>query len=131
MPPSAQRQTRQKEAIGQVLERAERPLDIEEILRRGRQRVPSLNLATVYRNLNRLVEDGRLRRLEHPGQGVYFERADAAHHHHFHCRRCAGLFCLPGCPLEGTHPAAPRGFITEEHQLILYGLCRDCAEQQG
>ena len=121
-----ERRTRQREAIWSALRQASRPLGPREILDRARVEVPQLGLATVYRNIRALIGQGRLRVVELPGAADRYEPAGKAHHHHFHCRSCDGVFEVESCP-GGFAKAAPRGFTLERHEVVLYGLCASCA----
>lgn len=120
-----QRKTIQREAIQEVFHRAGRPLLFDDILTGGRQLVPSLNQATVYRNLKLLVDSGWLTQVQHPTLGTIYERAGGAHHHHFHCNACNRVYELPGCVLDPT--ATPAGFRIQSHEIFLSGLCPSCA----
>lgn len=120
------RQTSQRAAITQVFLDQDRPLTIEEILRQGRLLVASLNQATVYRNLRLLVDQGWLTQIYHPTLGPLYERAGKGHHHHFHCLTCNRVYEIPGCSLN-HQAAAPAGFIVQEHQIFLCGICPACA----
>ncbi len=117
--------TSQKKAIERVFLDVDGPLGVDEILRRGREMVTSLNLATVYRNLKLLVESGRIRQIAHPSFGVLYEPAGKGHHHFFHCRRCDRVFDIPGCALNEKE-AAPEGFIVDDHEVFLSGTCPSC-----
>jgi len=119
------RKTTQRHAIQEVFLQKDRPLRVEEILQTGSERVGSLNQATVYRNLKLLVASGWLRIVKHPELGILYERTGKAHHHYFHCRSCNHLFDLPGCALN-ENDATPPGFITEAHEVFLFGLCSGC-----
>jgi Fur family ferric uptake transcriptional regulator len=119
------RNTRQRSAIRHAFERAGRPLGPQECLDLARRSVPDLGIATVYRNIKLLVDDGWLRAVELPGRPDRFETAGGHHHHHFHCQRCDGVFEVEACP-GGFATLAPAGFLVEGHDLILYGICRDC-----
>ena len=121
------RNTTQRAAIEKVFCQQDRPLSIDEVLEHGRSLVESLNQATVYRNIKLLVETGWLRPLRHPVLGMLYERTSKGHHHHFHCRACNRVYDLPGCPLEGQVLALP-GFVVEDHELFLFGLCPECRE---
>lgn len=121
------RKTAQRSAIEQVFLQHERPMGVEEILSHGREIVESLNQATVYRNLKVMVENGWLRQFSHPSLGTLFEIADKEHHHHFHCFECNKVYELPGCSLN-HEKAVPNGFVLQEHEIFLSGLCRNCAE---
>jgi Fur family ferric uptake transcriptional regulator len=120
------RRTVQREAIRGVFQRTDRPLGIAETLARAREAVPSLDQATVYRTLNRLVSEGWLLRICHPDAGTLHERAGMPHHHHFFCRRCHQLSELPGCPLPASLET-PSGYVTEGHEVYLHGVCGRCA----
>jgi Fur family ferric uptake transcriptional regulator len=119
------RRTTQKEAIRQVFQQLDQPLGIDQILKAGRERVPALNRATVYRNVKLFLEEGWLVRLNHPTLGTLYERTGKEHHHHFHCRICDRVFELPGCALD-EEQATPSGFLTESHEVFLYGVCTSC-----
>jgi len=96
------------------------------VLDAAQVQVPSLGIATVYRNLKALVEEGALRPVNLPGENPRFELAGHHHHHHFQCRQCDRVFDVHACPgdLSGM---APQGFTVEDHDLTLYGRCKDCA----
>lgn len=122
-----ERKTRQRDAIRQVFEDTNRPLGPFEVLAAGRTQVSGLGIATVYRTINALVDSGWLVPVELPGEAPRYERAGAAHHHHFRCRECTHVFEIEGCP--GDFAAlAPPGFQLEAHEIVLYGRCAACAE---
>jgi Fur family ferric uptake transcriptional regulator len=119
------RMTRQRVAIRRAFEDARRPLGPLECLELASRSVPDLGIATVYRNINTLLEAGWLRAVELPGLPDRYETAGRCHHHHFHCRRCDGVFEVESCP-GGFAALAPTGYRVEDHDLILYGVCRSC-----
>ncbi len=122
------RQTVQRTAIEQVMRHSGGPMSIEDILIYGRKIVPSLNQATVYRNLKFLIDAGRIRQIIHPMLGALYEETEKGHHHHFHCHQCNRVFELPGCVLK-QDSVVPKGFIVESHDIFLYGLCPCCAQE--
>ncbi|MBN2000190.1 transcriptional repressor [candidate division KSB1 bacterium] len=126
----AKRNTSQRTAIESVFHQQNRPLAIDEILVAGRKKVETLNQATVYRNLKRLVKDGWLIKINHPSFGTLYERSGKKHHHHFHCNACNRVFEFPGCLMDDKK-AAPRGFIVKDHEVFLFGVCPDCDRIYG
>jgi Fur family ferric uptake transcriptional regulator len=120
------RTTRQKEAIKAVLKQHDRPLLPDEIHQLALQTVPTVGIATVYRSLKNLMENGQVCCVEIPGQPPRYEDTEKGHHHHFHCRACDGVFDLQKC-VEGLKKLAPPGFKVTDHEIILYGLCKQCA----
>ncbi|WP_117236699.1 zinc uptake transcriptional regulator [Thermus sediminis] len=125
-----ERSTRQRRAIRETFLETNRPLSPQEVLDLARRRVPSLGLATVYRTLKGLVEEGFLTPVALPGEPLRYERAGQAHHHHFLCRTCGQVYELWGCNLavEGT---LPPGFQAEAHEVTVYGRCPGCYSQAG
>ena len=121
-----QRDTRQRRAIRTAFSDAGRPLTPDEVLALGQRSVPSLGLATVYRNIRALVTEGWLAEVALPGGGVRFELAERPHHHHFLCRSCDQAFDVHHCP-ESIEDIAPAGFRVDGHELVLYGQCAACA----
>ncbi len=119
------RNTRQKQIVDKVMGKATRPLTVHEILAGGKKFLPSLGLATVYRELNRLVETGEIQTVTIPGDPPRYEIAKQ-HHHHFKCTKCDNVYELEGCLKEITK-LVPKGFKAESHDITLYGLCRACA----
>ncbi len=120
-----ERSTRQRRAIREVFLEAGRPLSPQEVLGLARSKVPSLGLATVYRTLKGLLEEGFLVPVHLPGEPPRYEAAGRGHHHHFLCRACGRVYELPGCPpgLEGN---LPPGFRAWGHEVTVYGLCPSC-----
>jgi Fur family transcriptional regulator, ferric uptake regulator len=125
MPEKDQRNTRQRAAIREAFERAERPLSPQQVLEAAQAEVEGLGIATVYRNIKGLLEEGWLCAVELPGGTTVYERSGKAHHHHFHCDRCSRVFELTGC-IPMINRLAGRRFSVSRHELVLYGLCAEC-----
>lgn len=120
------RKTEQKAAIRRAIEEAQRPLGAQEVLTAAQSFTPGLGIATVYRNLKTLVEEGWLAPVELPGEPCRYEIADLDHHHHFQCGYCGRVFDIPGCS-KAIERSVPEGFAVERHEVLLYGRCADCA----
>ena len=120
------RNTKQKEAIREAFQAADRPLSPEETMVLAQTAVEGLSIATVYRNINLLVEEQWLTAVEVPGDSTRYEVAGKEHHHHFQCKRCSRLFELEGCAVE-VKPKLPKGFRSTGHELFVYGVCAACA----
>lgn len=98
-----------------------------EVLEGAREQVPALSIATVYRNIKSLLQDGAIHRVPLPGDNPRYESNQAAstHHHHFQCTLCQRVFDVHDCPGDLKH-MAPEGFSVERHELTFYGHCADC-----
>lgn len=125
-----ERNTRQRTAIREAIVQAGRPLLPQEVLDAAQTAAPGLSIATVYRNLKALLDEGELRTVMLPGENARYETAGHGHHHHFQCRQCQRVFEVDACP-GNLASLAPAGFTVEDHDLTLYGRCRDCAPARG
>lgn len=123
MPPK--RNTRQRAAIEMAFDKVHRPLSPSEVSDLARKSVPNLGMATVYRALNEMVEEGSLRPVDLPGQSPRYEKSGLHHHHHFHCNVCDRVYDMDGCFLK-SDIQLPAGFIVEDHDITLTGRCPDC-----
>lgn len=119
------RDTRQKQAIRQAITAANRPVSPAEVLELAGERVPGISIATVYRNLVTLLEEGWLVAVNLPGKPPCYELAGKHHHHHFQCNACSKVFELEGCDIV-PKAKLPPGFRTTSHEFFLYGTCADC-----
>lgn len=121
-----ERSTRQRTAIAQALAAVGQPLLPQELLVEAQKSVPSLSLATVYRNLKGLVEDGVVDVVALPGEATRYESHRHHHHHHFHCSHCQKVFDIDACPGDLGH-LLPQGYELTSHELTFYGRCAGCA----
>ena len=122
------RPTPQRVAVLGVL--IEEPDDVtaQELHRRLRNGGGRIGLATVYRTLALLRDEGVVDVLSHhPGELCYRVCPDQ-HHHHLVCTGCHRVVELVGCDLEPNlqQVAAAHGFVATGHRLEVNGLCPDC-----
>lgn len=123
---SGERNTRQRRTIREVLDRAGRPLSTDEILTSARQSIGSLGMATVYRSIRALLDEGWLAAVEVPGRSPLYERAGKGHHHHFACAQCDRVYELGACAAE-IRSDLPPGFVASGHEITIYGTCAACS----
>ncbi len=122
---SDRRNTRQRDAIRSAVETAGRPLSPAEVLDAAKETVPALGIATVYRNLKMLQDEGEVVAVELPGDGVRYEMSGLHHHHHFSCSACGRVFDVEGCP-GNLDRLVPAGFKLERHEVLMFGRCAEC-----
>jgi Fur family transcriptional regulator, ferric uptake regulator len=120
-----ERNTRQRGAIRRVFSGLHRPLSPAEVLTAAQSEVPSMGIATVYRTIKSMLDDGEIMSIDVPGESPRYEVAHLGHHHHFHCRSCDKVFEVEGCPAD-IQKLAPTGFLTEGHEVMLFGRCTTC-----
>ncbi|RPI59440.1 MAG: transcriptional repressor [Planctomycetaceae bacterium] len=121
-----ERRTQQRSAIVKAFEHAGRPLSPQEALELARPGATRLGIATVYRTLKTLTNNGTLKAVNLPGEATArYELCGKAHHHHFHCRTCRQVYAVEGCP-GNIESFVPKGYLLENHEIVLYGLCSSC-----
>ena len=86
--------TRQKKILNEIIKYANRPLSREEILIKGRKKLPNLGSATVDRFIKEMRQDFELVGLSFPGQPNRYELPSKKEHPHFICRSCEKVFDL-------------------------------------
>ena len=105
-------------------------LEVYEAVRRVR---PRIGLATVYRILHQLTEQGRIKEL---GRNDECCRYDARTHRHDHavCTECGALLDipveirLPGEVLQAAAQSA--GISLGTHEVRIYGQCTTCQAKE-
>lgn len=121
--------TRKRKLIYSLLQQSQTPLNSIQI---HHNLSGEMDLATVYRGLQYL-EGEKLAasfvfECEERGMERYYVKRSSGHSHYMHCRSCHRFIPFPGCPLqlESTLPDALGGFIVEDHNITITGLCGDC-----
>ncbi|MGE5485933.1 MAG: Fur family transcriptional regulator [Ignavibacteriales bacterium] len=125
------RLTRQRAAILEVLSRTSRHLTAEQVYQRVRRKCPNTNLATVYRNLGLMAQEGIISKVNFGDERSRFE-ANREHHHHLVCLKCGKVRDMSECPVhieEQFLEAA--GFRLVHHQFEAFGYCEDCSGGSG
>lgn len=87
------RRTVQRTAILEVLLRAKHHPDAAWVYLQARKRLPRLSQATVYRQLERLVEEGEIRAISNPGGSRLYD-ANPQEHQHLVCEPSGELVDL-------------------------------------
>ena len=88
MSPRSPRVTKQRIAISELLDSLADFRSAQAIHVELNQAMPGIGLATVYRTLKSMVEDGLLDTfITDDGQTLY-RRCSSGHHHHIVCKKC-------------------------------------------
>ena len=106
-------------------------IDAEEILDGLRASGAKVSRATVYRNLDLLVECGLVQRQRLGRNRLLYEHVHAGQQHdHLACRRCGRVveFVSPSIQAMLNEICRAHGFSREDRQLQIFGLCEGCVE---
>lgn len=123
--------TPQRRVILEILGNSDRHLTAEEIGQEVRKTEPSISLATVYRNLNLLVDLEMVSRLNIHDGPVRYE-LHRGHNHHLVCMDCGAAVKLGICPMQGEvkRLAEENGFEVSGHHFEVMGYCRECSTKR-
>lgn len=122
----AQRNTRQRTAILEILGEQEEFRTAQQIHESLRSSGASVGLATVYRNLQAMATAGQVDTLASAdGEALYRQCAAEHHHHHLVCRECGSTveFDAPQLERELSAIAREHGFTSIQHTMEVFGLC--------
>ena len=99
----------------------------DEIYALARKGMPSLSLATVYRNLNQLAENGIIRRIDGLDGSVHFDH-NLCKHYHFICTKCNKGYDVAYdiAPDLADKVLAETGLFVESFDISLKGICPNC-----
>ena len=121
------RETKQREAILNVLQSADSHPTADWVYDEVRKVIPNISKGTVYRNLKILREMGAISELNLSGTVSRYEGRQI-NHYHFRCEKCGRVFDLDE-PVNNEldeRVAQKTGFKVSYHQLEFRGLCKDC-----
>ena len=115
-----------REVLRAVVETDSHP-DARTVLRRVRERMPTISFDTVYRTLSFLEEHDLISRVYATGERVRFDGNQAVHHH-FICTKCGRIidFESEGVDEMALPEGATRLGMAASRQLQVLGVCRDC-----
>ncbi|HHW45978.1 MAG TPA: transcriptional repressor [Clostridiales bacterium] len=96
-----------------------------------RKEIPNISLGTVYRNLAELSQSGDILSFT-PGDGTERFDGNTKPHYHFYCSSCRSVIDVDIPTIEDLDRKAAEtlGCEISYHNLIFYGICRNCRESQ-
>lgn len=121
------KRSKQRERIFQTLRKTRSHPTAEWVFERVREQMPRISLGTVYRNLNILKQQGKIRELDF---GETSRRYDAFvdEHYHFICLECGGVKDLDVPPQEDLNDRVKNSVpgVVHTHRLDFFGTCSEC-----
>lgn len=91
------------------------------------EQLPQVNMTTIYRNLNRMVEEGELLRFM-TSEGIMHFDSIKEDHYHLHCVSCGEIIDidLPQFERIENFVRDKEHFEIRGHKQTLTGLCSKC-----
>ncbi len=127
--------TKQKSLIEKLLsENSSRHLTADDITDLLKKNGSDVGRTTVYRTLERLVRDNKVRRFSMPqGDSACYqyiaECEKCREHFHLKCNICGSLLHMEceQMSLLSQHISEHHGFAVDNFKTVLYGVCQNCA----
>jgi Fur family transcriptional regulator, peroxide stress response regulator len=122
----ASRMTNQKVKIFEYLKSVKTHPTAEKVYREVKKEIPTITLATVYRNLNLLAEKGEILKLEINKE--YRFDADTSDHQHCICKKCWKVMEIFQHEISENAMTKMKckGFNPTKVNIVFYGTCNDC-----
>ncbi|SJM67573.1 Fur family transcriptional regulator [Gulosibacter sp. 10] len=123
------RNTWQREAVREALREHEGFVTAQELHRILEDADQRIGLATVYRSLANLAEQGEADTMRNADGEHYRYCRTEDHHHHLVCRRCGATEEITDPVVEqwAERVSSQHGYTDISHTLDLFGLCRECS----
>ena len=111
-----------------ILSRENTHMSSLEVYEMIRQRLPAINQSTVYRSLERLVNNGKVSVSDMGTNAVVYELVGNGLHHHLVCQNCREVFTIGHEEVEEFFAAieSKNHFQVLTNHLILFGTCEKC-----
>lgn len=126
------RLTPQREIVLDVMHHFSKPVSVEEIHEQVKKRTQSLDIVTVYRNLDLMQQFGLISSIETSGRQRLYEYVGSEEPHlHLICRACGRIIPadLDIAQEMFTHLCQRYHFNAELNEISIPGLCQECQEQ--
>ena len=103
----------------------------EQIFTIAKQKDPNLSLATVYRNLNQLAENGVIQKFDNLDTQAHFDHT-LKKHYHFICSECSAIIDIDDNIISNLEQqiSQKNGFTIENTNISFRGICSKCLNKK-
>lgn len=124
------RNTVQREIVLKAVCRLHTHVTADEVYSEVRTDFPTVGRGTVYRNLNVLAEEGKIRKIEVPGEADRFDFT-VTEHYHVKCTVCKKLFDVDMEPVPDLMDKIKdsHGMQFIRHDVMFTGVCPGCQKK--
>ncbi len=123
-----QRKSKQREGILRVLSVKNYHPTAEDIFEKMKKEFPGLGIATVYRNLDQLNGDGKIVKINIPGDSAHYD-GNVEEHYHIICMKCGKIedvWLDLNLEEHVDFKKAVPDFTVTGYRIDFNGICRDC-----
>ncbi len=105
-----------------VLSQSNTPIDVASLVNKIK-----VNKTTVYRQIDKLIKDGKIVEVEFGDGKKRYELKSLGHHHHLVCKNCGILEDISFNEETILKEVSKKtDFLIESHSLEFFGLCNNC-----
>ena len=129
--------TKQHELVLNVLKSVGGHITAQSIAKKLDENGNYVGVSTVYRQLDKLVESGKVRKyIVEDGKSACYEyvgeSGDCQRHYHLKCSGCGRLLHVECEYLDKieAHILEHHGFVLNNEKTVLYGMCEDCRKKE-
>ncbi|MFY9588595.1 MAG: transcriptional repressor [Actinomycetota bacterium] len=120
--------TRQRAEVLEALRTGE-AFAAQELHLRLREQGSKTGLATVYRTLHKLADEGAIDVIREDPTQARYRLCSTEHHHHLLCESCGKVTEIPECDIGSwaRKVARKQRFTVRSHRAEIFGICASCA----
>lgn len=102
----------------------------EEVYEYVKKEIPTIGIATIYRNLNQMIENNDIRCLLVQKNGSKYDYF-AKEHAHFVCENCGEIINIPYHKFESAQKQMEKemGCTISKKDIVFRGVCQKCQEE--
>lgn len=120
------RHTIQGDKVYEYLSSVDTHPTAEEVHHAVRKEIPTISLATVYRNLDKLVRQGKAIKFSIDNESHY--DADLSEHQHFVCEACGNIMDIHDADVSHYAMKKARDLSPSSVTVIYHGKCQGCKD---
>lgn len=115
-------------ALMQLLERADKPLDVQSMIEFLEENDIKTDPATVFRIVNMFTEKGLVKPIQLNEGKFRYELKNKKDHHHLVCETCGDIQDISDCNIDvlENHIEKKKNFKVTSHSLEFFGICQSC-----
>lgn len=124
-----ERNTEQKELILKELENDYTHPTILELYEKLRKKNPKIGKATVYRNINKLVKEGKVLKIS-LGKNVEHYDGHTHNHYHLYCKYCKKIYDIEDVKKNEFRERLEKenNIQIDSTKVVFEGICKNCLE---
>jgi len=121
--------TSQRESVLEEILNVKGHFEIEDMVKRIKEKDIPVSRATVYRTLNILKEMGLVNEVIKYRNKTIYEISLKQHHDHLICTKCGSIIEFSEEEIEKLQDKICKeyGFKPETHRLEIFGICKNCS----